>query len=64
MPVTGRSMERVAIRPSTYGTFSCARVMCAVASGRPNTVNPAGGGSVVHIASMAATFIFWFSPAG
>jgi hypothetical protein len=29
--------------------------------GKPNTVNEAGAGSVSHIASIAASFIFWFS---
>ena len=37
---------------------------CASArSGRPKTVKEAGAGSVFHIASMAAIFIFWFWPA-
>ena len=30
-------------------------------SGMPNRVKPAGAGSVCHIASIAASFIFWFS---
>jgi hypothetical protein len=31
-------------------------------SGQPNTVNDAGGGSVSHMASIAASFIRWLSP--
>jgi hypothetical protein len=30
-------------------------------SGMPNAVSEAGAGSVCHIASMAASFIFWLS---
>jgi hypothetical protein len=31
-------------------------------SGQPISVKPAGGFSVSHMASMAASFIFWVSP--
>ena len=63
MPRTGWSIERVAMSPSSQGTFSSACVTCACTSGKPNTVKPAGGFSVCHSASIAAIFIFWFSPA-
>lgn len=58
MPRTGWSMERVAMSPSTQGTLISACVVRVSTSGIPNTVKPAGGGSVFHIASMAAIFIF------
>jgi hypothetical protein len=38
-------------------------VLRPATSGKPNAVNDAGAGSVCHIASMAAIFIFWFWPA-
>ncbi len=38
-------------------------VVWVARSGRADTVKEAGAGSVSHIASMAAIFIFWFSPA-
>ena len=63
MPSTGVSIERVAIRPSTQGTRMAAWVVWAPWSGRPTRVKHAGAGSVCHIASIAAIFIFWFWPA-
>ena len=63
MPSTGVSSERVAIRPSTQGILTSYFVVSFAISGRPNSVNEAGGGSVSHMASIAAIFIFWFRPA-
>ena len=63
MPVTGVSTDRVAIRPSIQGTLTSNSVLWVARFGRPKTVKEAGAGSVFHIASMAAIFIFWFSPA-
>ena len=58
MPGTSVSIERVAMRPSTHGTRIALCVVRAARSGMPKTVKLAGGGSVSHIASMAAIFIF------
>ena len=62
MPSTGVSSERVAISPSTQGIRTPYFVVSSAISGRPNSVNEAGAGSVSHIASIAAIFIFWFRP--
>jgi len=63
IPSSGLSIERVAISPSSHGILTRACVTCSRSSGSPNRVKLAGGFSVSHSASMAATFIFWFSPA-
>lgn len=60
MPGIGVSIERVPISPITHGTRSARCVVRCCTSGMPNTVNEAGAGSVSHIASIAAIFIFWF----
>ena len=54
------SSERVPISPIAQGMWIAYRVSCAFWSGRPNRVKGAGAGSVFHIASIAAIFIFWF----
>ena len=61
MPGITVSSERVPIRPMTHGMRIAKRVVRAVTSGRPNTVNAAGAGSVSHIDSIEASFIFWCS---
>jgi len=61
MPGMGLSSERVPIRPMTQGMRTAKCVLRVATSGMPNRVNEAGGGSVSHIASIAAIFIFWFS---
>ena len=58
MPGSGVSSECVAIKPRSQGTSTLSRVTCALLSGKPKSVKEAGGGSVSHIASMAAIFIF------
>ena len=63
MPGTRLSAERVAISPNTHGTLTSYLVVWVLRSGMPKTVNDAGAGSVFHIASIAAIFIFWFKPA-
>ena len=60
IPGTGWLIERVAISPSTQGIWMRACVTRSFWSGSPKIVSGAGAGSVCHIASMAATFIFWF----
>jgi hypothetical protein len=52
--------ERVPIRPMTQG---CARQvgLARGRSGKPKAVKAAGAGSVSHMASIAASFIFWCS---
>ena len=62
MPATGVSNERVAIRPMSHGTLIAKWVFSASWSGHPNTVNEAGGFSVSHSASIAASFTFCTSP--
>ena len=63
MPSTGWSNERVAISPSSQGILTSYLVVPLAMSGTPNSVKAAGGGSVSHIASIAAIFIFWLKPA-
>jgi hypothetical protein len=63
MPSTGRSKDRVAIKPSSHGNSILWRVTRLSISGKPKTVKLAGGGWVSHIASIAAIFIFWSSVA-
>ncbi len=62
MPVTGVSIERVAISPITHGILIAKWVVSASWSGKPNAVNDAGGFSVSHSASIAASFTFCTSP--
>ncbi len=61
MPGIGVLSERVAMMPSAQGTLISMRFSWFAASGTANSVNEAGGGSLFHIASMAANFICWFS---
>ncbi len=61
IPGTGWSIERVAMSPSIHGIFTSSRVLRAAGSGSPNNVNEAGAGSVCHMLSIAAIFIFWCS---
>ena len=63
MPGTCSSSERVAIRPSAHGMRTAALVSRACMLGMPNRVNEAGAGVVCHSASIAATFMCWFSEA-
>ena len=51
------------MRPITQGTSIASRVICVFSSGKPKAVKLAGAGSVCHMASMAASFILWFSDA-
>jgi len=63
MPGTCSSSERVAIMPSAHGMRTAALVSRSSMLGRPNSVNDAGAGAVCHSASIAATFMCWFSEA-
>ena len=61
MPSTGLSIVRVAIKPMTHGTWTPKWVSRSFIEGMPIRVRPAGAGSVCHMASSAANFIFWLS---
>ena len=61
IPGIGVFRERVAIIPSAHGILISIRFSWVAGSGTANSVNGAGAGAVFHIASIAASFIFWFS---
>ena len=61
MPGISVVSERVPIKPSSHGMCTAKCVSRVRWSGKPKAVNAAGAGSVFHIASSAATFIFWCS---
>ena len=63
MPGISLLMERVPIRPIIQGTEIAQSLRDCASLGHAMRWNEAGGGSVSHIASIAAIFIFWFSPA-
>lgn len=63
MPGTSWLMDRVAMSPSIQGTRIASWVWRVARSGMPKIVKLAGAASVSHIASIAATFIFWFCEA-
>ncbi|MNL50955.1 hypothetical protein D3C87_1740170 [compost metagenome] len=62
MPGSSLSSERVVIRPPTQGTESD-QIGSPSAPGMAMMVQGAGAGSVWKAASMAATFMIWFSVA-
>jgi hypothetical protein len=53
--------ERVPMMPMAHGMWTAKCVSRAFWSGKPIAVKAAGAGSVSHMASMAASFIFWCS---
>ena len=59
VPGISLSIERVPIRPVTQGICTAKWVVRSLMLGTPNTAKEAGAGSVSHIDSMAASFIFW-----
>ena len=48
--------ERVAIRPSMYGTLISQSLLCSASLIEATSVRPAGAGSDSHMASIAASF--------
>ena len=61
IPGIGVLRDRVAIIPSAHGTLISIRFSWVAGSGIAKSVNDAGAGAVFHMASIAASFIFWFS---
>jgi len=59
----GPSLLDVGDAPSHALSALLRRVVRLARSGMPKIVKLAGAGSVSHIASIAAIFIFWFWPA-
>ncbi|CFO83434.1 Uncharacterised protein [Bordetella pertussis] len=61
MPSSGVVSERVPISPMTYGMEIANSFLRSSWLGMAIRLNEAGAGSVCHMASMAAIFIFWCS---